>query len=310
MNAIVHRNYAVEGRGIEVTVYQDRMEILSPGMLLSTVSIDDIRGLKGVHESRNPLVARVLRDVGLIREMGEGIRRIFNVMRSSALAEPLIESSTTGFNVTLYHKSLYDPNVKLWLTTFDPYKLTENQLAIIALGYGGKEFSTQDIIDRLGIVDIDQLQQNITPLRHAGLIERTKNDAQAYKYAELHRIPKREVPTYRVLEPAAAKQVIPPSPAETLIEVQAPLHRIFIANVPYELSKADLVAWLSEHGDVRGLDLPSGALYGSSNRGFAFATIAHSGTIEEILKKLDGTNLQGRRVHVSSYREPGATPKW
>jgi ATP-dependent DNA helicase RecG len=39
MNAIVHRNYAIEGRGIEVAIYQDRMEILSPGMLLSTISV-------------------------------------------------------------------------------------------------------------------------------------------------------------------------------------------------------------------------------------------------------------------------------
>lgn len=72
MNAIVHRNYAIQGRGIEVTIYQDRMEILSPGMLLSTISLEDIKSLKGVHESRNPLIARVLREVGLIREMGEG----------------------------------------------------------------------------------------------------------------------------------------------------------------------------------------------------------------------------------------------
>lgn len=127
MNAIVHRNYAIEGRGIEVTIFQDRMELLSPGMLLSTISLDDIRSLRGVHESRNPLIARVLRETGLIREMGEGIRRIYNVMRSSALAEPDRENETTGFGVTLYHKSLYDPKVKLWLTTFDQYKLTENQ---------------------------------------------------------------------------------------------------------------------------------------------------------------------------------------
>jgi len=95
INAIVHRNYAVEGRGIEVSIYQDRMEILSPGMLLSTISLDDVRNMKGVHESRNPLMARVLREVGLVREVGEGMRRIFSVMKSNALAEPEIENDTT-----------------------------------------------------------------------------------------------------------------------------------------------------------------------------------------------------------------------
>jgi ATP-dependent DNA helicase RecG len=174
INAIVHRNYAVEGRGIEVSIYQDRMEILSPGMLLSTISLEDIRNMKGVHESRNPLIARVLREVGLVREMGEGMRRIFSVMKSNALAEPEIENDTTGFSVTLNNKSLYDANVRLWLSGFDQHELSQNSLAVLALGYGGKEFSTQDIIDRLGIVDIDQVQQTVTPLRRYGLLERTK----------------------------------------------------------------------------------------------------------------------------------------
>lgn len=306
MNAIVHRNYAIEGRGIEIAIYQDRMEILSPGMLLSTVSLDDIRGLKGVHESRNPLVARVLREVGFIREMGEGMRRIFNVMRSSALAEPELESDTTGFNVTLYHKSLYDPSVKLWLTTFDRYKLTENQVAVLALGYGGKEFSTQDIIDRLGIVDIDQLQETITPLRKVGLLERTKNQLQAYRYAEQHRVPKREVPTYRVLEPSIAPgQAV--SDDEAQIEEVTPLHKLYIGNVDYNTTKHDLVAFLSPVCDVRELQMPLGLPpVNLPNRGFAFATVGCAASTEALVSMLDGKLLQGRRVRVSRYRDPGA----
>jgi ATP-dependent DNA helicase RecG len=47
VNAIVHRNYAIEGTGIEVAVFSDHMEITSPGMLLSTVSLDDLAAGKG-----------------------------------------------------------------------------------------------------------------------------------------------------------------------------------------------------------------------------------------------------------------------
>jgi ATP-dependent DNA helicase RecG len=307
MNGIVHRNYAIEGRGIEITIYQDRLEVLSPGMLLSTISLEDIRNLKGVHESRNPLVARVLREVGFIREMGEGMRRIFNVMRSSALAEPEIDSDTSGFNVTLYHKSLYDPSVKLWLTTFDRHKLTENQTAVLALGYGGKEFSTQDVIDRLGIIDIDQLQETITPLRKLGLLQRTKTHAMAYKYAEKHRVPKREVPTYRVLEATAANPEPPVSEIDAQIEEVTTLHKLFIANIPYEMTKADVVAFLSPLCDVRSVSLPSGKLwYNSPSRGFAFATVDYAGSTDSLVSKLDGTSLHGRRLHVSRYRDPGA----
>lgn len=34
INAIAHRDYSIEGRGIEVYVYDDRLEIKSPGMLV------------------------------------------------------------------------------------------------------------------------------------------------------------------------------------------------------------------------------------------------------------------------------------
>ena len=60
-----------------VKIFDDRLEILSPGKLLSSISIQDLEELKGVHQSRNTYIARVLRESGYIRELGEGIKRIF-----------------------------------------------------------------------------------------------------------------------------------------------------------------------------------------------------------------------------------------
>ncbi|MCK4825198.1 putative DNA binding domain-containing protein, partial [bacterium] len=42
INAIAHRDYSIDGRGIEVRVYSDRLEIESPGGLLSSISIQDL----------------------------------------------------------------------------------------------------------------------------------------------------------------------------------------------------------------------------------------------------------------------------
>ncbi|MFI7547835.1 hypothetical protein [Actinoplanes sp. NPDC049599] len=42
--------------------------------------------------------------------------------------------------------------------------LDESQRAVLALGYGGRDFSTQDVIDRLGLVDIDLVREVLTPL--------------------------------------------------------------------------------------------------------------------------------------------------
>jgi ATP-dependent DNA helicase RecG len=76
-NAIAHRDYATEGRAIEVYVFDHRLEVKSPGPLLSNVSIEGIRSLQGAHQSRNTSIARTLRELGYMREMGEGFSTDF-----------------------------------------------------------------------------------------------------------------------------------------------------------------------------------------------------------------------------------------
>ena len=193
VNAIVHRNYAIEGRGIEISIYPDKMEISSPGMLLSTISLEDLKSGSGVHESRNPIIARVLREVGYVREVGEGIRRIQQVMKDSALAEPGFSNSPKGFTVTLFNKPIYDPSVLVWLSNFEGCDFGTEQIAVLALGYKGTEFSTQDIMDRLGIVDSGKIPSIINDLMNSKFLYRSKAHGTAMNEARRKRIPKRAI---------------------------------------------------------------------------------------------------------------------
>ncbi len=77
------------------------MEIKSPGALLSTLPIKNLYALEGAHESRNPLMARVLRENKLMRELGEGMKRIFDLMSESELEKPILYSNGLWFSVTL-----------------------------------------------------------------------------------------------------------------------------------------------------------------------------------------------------------------
>jgi ATP-dependent DNA helicase RecG len=52
------------------------------------MTIEDLRSMKGVHQSRNSYVARTLREIGYMRELGEGMRRIHELMKSNELAPP------------------------------------------------------------------------------------------------------------------------------------------------------------------------------------------------------------------------------
>ena len=103
INAITHRDYSQEGRGIEVKIFENRIEFLSPGKILSSITIKDLEELKGVHQSRNTYIARVLREFGYIRELGEGIKRIFELMKSNNLIKPKIESPNNSFIMTLFN---------------------------------------------------------------------------------------------------------------------------------------------------------------------------------------------------------------
>lgn len=102
VNAITHRDYSLEGRGIEIRIFDNRLEVLSPGKLLSKLTIEDLKELKGAHETRNTYIARVLREYGYVRELGEGIRRMYELMKSHDMAEPQIASPNKSFIVTLF----------------------------------------------------------------------------------------------------------------------------------------------------------------------------------------------------------------
>ena len=86
VNAIVHREYALSGAHISVTMYDDRLEIKSPGALPNIVTVENI---KTTRFARNPRISRVLNDFGYVRELNEGVKRIYKDMENFFLDEPV-----------------------------------------------------------------------------------------------------------------------------------------------------------------------------------------------------------------------------
>ena len=86
VNAVTHRDYSISGEYIRVTMYDGRIEFLSPGRLPSIVTVENIQNTRF---SRNPLIARVLTDFGWVRELNEGVKRIYTDMRSYFLEPPI-----------------------------------------------------------------------------------------------------------------------------------------------------------------------------------------------------------------------------
>lgn len=85
VNALTHRNYAIRGDHIKVLIFDDRLEILSPGVLPNIVTIHNIFSQR---YSRNPRIARTLCEFGWVKEMNEGVKRIYSEMQNLFLKKP------------------------------------------------------------------------------------------------------------------------------------------------------------------------------------------------------------------------------
>lgn len=97
VNAVAHRDYSIQGDYIRITMFDDRIEFSSPGRLPSIVTVDNIQTTRF---SRNPMIARVLSDFGWVRELNEGVKRIYTDMESFFL-DPPVFSEPNGNTVLL-----------------------------------------------------------------------------------------------------------------------------------------------------------------------------------------------------------------
>ena len=76
VNAIVHRDYLLSGSDIELSIYSDRLEVVSPGRLTNGITPDRMR--IGCRSARNELLKDVMRDYGYLEHMGMGVPRKIN----------------------------------------------------------------------------------------------------------------------------------------------------------------------------------------------------------------------------------------
>lgn len=93
VNALIHRDYLLANTDIELAIYEDRLEIISPGKLPNGITPERMRA--GTRASRNQLLKDVMRDYGYLEHMGMGVpRKIIRGMREqNGTAPDLIEES-------------------------------------------------------------------------------------------------------------------------------------------------------------------------------------------------------------------------
>ena len=206
VNAIAHRDYSIEGRSIEILVFSDRLEIRNPGRLLSTVKLSELRKGIGVHDSRNTYIARVLRELGYMQEMGEGIRRISALMNGHELAPPEINSVDHSFLIIFSQRNIFSLAEQRWIDAFSMFNLSREEKLVVALGRGGKLISPNQIWEALDIVDTEEYRQILEQLQTKGLLSSKITRNAAGSIARRQGISPREVPRFLIRTPDLAER--------------------------------------------------------------------------------------------------------
>ena len=76
VNALIHRDYSVIGSEVHVDIYDDRLEIYSPGGMYDGTFIQDINPLTVSSARRNPILADLFARMDLMERRGSGLRKI------------------------------------------------------------------------------------------------------------------------------------------------------------------------------------------------------------------------------------------
>lgn len=99
VNAMAHRDYNRVGSNIQVDIFDDRIEVTSPGALLPGL---DIKNLEGVHETRNKEICKIFHETKDMEKYGTGIPKMKNWMKEHGLKHPVLNQPGNFFRITFY----------------------------------------------------------------------------------------------------------------------------------------------------------------------------------------------------------------
>lgn len=110
VNAVVHRDYSLQGEAVRIFYYPDRIEIHNPGLLMAGIRLEELKEGKVRSKPRNPVLATVLRDFpgGYMERVGSGIRFMIDQMRQLGRPDPQFYEQ--GEFVVIFSRSLTPEN--------------------------------------------------------------------------------------------------------------------------------------------------------------------------------------------------------
>jgi len=173
VNAVTHRGYNYTGDDIRILMFDDRLEIHSPGSLPAVVTPENIRH---THYSRNPYIARALTDFGWVREFGEGVDRIYIDMNKFFLDDPVYKVDTNSVNLILKNNIImrsFRKNDDLESKIGEDWKqLNFIEQAAVGLAYEHGTVRTRELSAAVDNYSLSSVRNALKHLTVMGILER------------------------------------------------------------------------------------------------------------------------------------------
>ena len=164
VNAVCHRDYRLSGRRIEIRMFDNRLEVHSPGGLPGYITIDNI---VEEHFSRNPRLVNGLYHWNYIEELGLGIDKMIEAMVKAGHPQPSFRATPHSFTVVLENVRERDPlpGVPGWESS-----MNERQLRAIQYIKEHGRITSRDYQELCPDVTAETLRLDMVDLSDRGVV--------------------------------------------------------------------------------------------------------------------------------------------
>jgi ATP-dependent DNA helicase RecG len=176
VNALIHRDYLVIGSEIHIDIYNDRLEISSPGGMYSGQLIQELNIEQLKSERRNPIIADLFHRMKYMERRGSGLEKIINETKKlpgySNRFMPEFYSTVSSFTVVLKNVNYTDTqDSNIGINIGINVGINKTQKEIIDMMTINPSISAAQIAREIGISS-RRVEANISQLKKTGLVER------------------------------------------------------------------------------------------------------------------------------------------
>ena len=192
-NSVAHRSYLEPGN-IQVALFDDRLEVTSPGMLLNGVSIKKM--VEGYSKPRNRAIASAFAYMKIIEKWGSGIPRMIRECREYGLPAPEFIDFDGDFRVNMYRQTSEsvgntEKTTQTTQTTQTPtqttqtaaqvndYCFTDDDKTILTLVYKHPKLTQKELAMELGWT-VDRVKYYLSKMKKLQIIKRVGSSHNGY----------------------------------------------------------------------------------------------------------------------------------